>query len=177
MFSKLKSNYNLSNILIRVLFVLTYVFMRWQDYLGSAYIMDLSAITGGYISGTAKLLLALFSAAFMGTVLMFLLPLLVNIILNIARFYSIPRAEYCLLAHLYCTIGFFVCGALNLINIITPVFLVWGSVIFPFIVTVGCFISFYLATAKLYFNDVTTVHYFKHMMIVFIVIVIGAVIL
>lgn len=179
MFSKLKSNYQLSNVLVRVFFVLTFVFMRWQDFLGSAYIMDIAALTGGevYLSGTAKLLLALFSAALLGTILMLLLPLVVNLFLNIARIYSLPRAEYCLLAHLYCTIGFFICGLLNLINLITPIFLVWDSVLFPFVVTVGCAISFYLVTARLYFNDVTKPNYFKCLLILFGVLLVLAVLL
>ena len=44
--------------------------------------------------------------------------------------------------------------------------MVWGGVIFPFIVTLACFISFYLVTSKMYFNDVTKVHYFKCLLIV-----------
>lgn len=177
MFNKLKANYKLSNVLVRVLFVLMFVFMRWQDFLGSAYIIDFAALTGGAISGTAKLLLALFSAALLGTILMFLLPFAVNIFLNVARIYSVPRAEYCILSHLYCSLGFFVCGLLNLINIITPVFLVWGAVLFPFIVTVGCAVSFYSVTARLYFNDVTKPHYFKCLLMLFGVLLVLAVLL
>lgn len=179
MFSKFKSNYNLANVLVRIFFVLTYVFMRWQDFLGTSYILDFSAITGGAIqlSGTSKLLLALFSAALLGMVIMFLLPFVVNLFLNLVRIYSVPRAEYCLMVHLYCTIGFFVCGLLNLINLITPIFLTWGAVLFPFVVIVGCGISFYFTTSKLYFNDVTAPHYFKCLMIVLGVLLLLAVIL
>lgn len=130
--------------------------------------MNLSAMTGGTfnLNGASYLLLSLFSAAFMGVILVFLIPFLANVFLNVARIYSVPRAEYRLLVLLFFTIGFFINGLLNLINLITPIFLVWGGVLFPFIVTIGCCISFYSVTARLYFNDVTVVNYFKHYLIV-----------
>ena len=34
MFNKLRANYSLSNVLIRILFVLTFVFCNWQEFLG-----------------------------------------------------------------------------------------------------------------------------------------------
>ena len=101
---------------------------------------------------------------------MFIAPVFTGLFLNVAKIYSVPRAEYCLLVNLYCAIGFFINGLFGLINLITPVFMVWGSVIFPFIITLGCFISFYLVTSKMYFNDVTKVHYFKCLLVVALVV-------
>ena len=168
MFNKLRSNYNLSNVLIRILFVLMFVFCNWQSYLGVAYNMNLGAITGGAINlnGVSILILSLFSSAVMGVILVFLIPFLANVFLNAAKIYSIPRAEYRLLVLLFFTIRYFITGLLNLINLITPVFLVWGGVLFPFIAAVGCYVAFYFVTAKLYFNDVTVVNYFKYYFIV-----------
>ena len=103
---------------------------------------------------------------------MFIVPFLAGLFLNVSKIYSVPRAEYCLLVNLYCALGFFVNGLLNLINLITPVFMVWGGVIFPFVITLVGFISFYLVTSKLYFNDVTKVHYFKCLLIVALVVLV-----
>lgn len=174
MFNKLRSNYNLSNVIIRILFVLMYVFCNWQSYLGVAYNMNLGALTGGALNlnGASILVLSLFSSALMGVILVFIIPLLANLFLNVARIYSVPRAEYRLLVLLFFTIGFFVNGLLNLINLITPVFLVWGAVLFPFIVSVGCCIAFYFVTVRLYFNDVTVVNYYKYYFIVALVLIV-----
>jgi len=170
LFNKLRANYSLSNVLIRILFVLTFVFCNWQEFLGVVVSMNGVFASGGVaFSGSVKLFLALMSAALLGTILMFVVPLLANLFLNVAKIYSVPRAEYCLLVHLFCSIGFLICGLLNLINLFTPVLLVWGGVIFPFAVAAGCSFAFYKVTAKLYFNDVTVVNYFKYSLIAFAV--------
>ena len=184
MFSKLRANYSLSNVLVRIFFVLAVVFATWQDMLGAANYYAVSGWSNAIIqmgdtqgvllrlNGSVKLVIALTSSALCGVVLMFLTPFIAGLFLNISKIYSVPRAEYCLLVNLYCSIGFFACGLLNLINLITPVFMVWGGVIFPFIVTLACFISFYSVTSKLYFNDVTKVHYFKCLLIVAIIVLV-----
>lgn len=174
MFNKLKANYNLSNILVKIFFVLAVVLCTWQVSLGTIYFAFsgemLKAING--FNGVAKLALALLTSVLMGVILMLVTPLLTNLFLNVAKIYSVPRAEYCLIVNLFCAIGFFVTGLLNLINLITPVFMVWGGVIFPFVVTAGCFVAFYLVTSKMYFNDVTKVHYFKCILVVAIVVLV-----
>lgn len=172
MFSKLKANYNLSNILVRVFFVLAVILSIWQSMLGTVYYMYLgvSADLLAQLSGSAKLVIALMSSMIVGVALMFITPFLAGLFLNVCKIYTVPRAEYCLLVNLYCAIGFFINGLLNLINLITPIFMVWGGVIFPFIITLGCFISFYIVTSKMYFNDVTKVHYFKCLLVVALVI-------
>ncbi len=172
MFNKLKANYNLSNILVRIFFVLAVMLSTWQSMLGTVHFMYLgvSAEMLAQLNGGAKLAIALTSSAVLGVVLMFVTPFLTGLFLNVAKIYSVPRAEYCLIASLYCATGFFINGLLNLINLITPVFMVWGGVIFPFIITLGCFVSFYAVTSKMYFNDVTKVHYFKCLFIVALVV-------
>ena len=67
------------------------------------------------------------------------------------------------------TIGFFINGLLSLIHLFTPILLGWGTVLFPFLVSVGCTYAFYKVTAKMYFNDVTVVYYFKALAVVFFV--------
>lgn len=168
MFNKLRANYNLSNVLVRIAFVLAFVFCNWQRFLGVAYNMSFQSITGGTldINGVGVLLLSLFSAALMGAVLMFLIPFLADVFLNLAKIHSVPRAEYRLLLLLFFTIGFFANGLLNLINLATPLLLVWGGVLFPFVVSVCCCFAFYKVTVRLYFNDVTVVNYFKYYVVV-----------
>lgn len=172
MFNKLKSNYNLSNVLVKIFFVLAVVLCTWQVSLGTIYYAfsgDMAKLINGF-NGAAKLTIALLISALIGVILMLITPFLTNLFLNVAKIYSVPRAEYCLIVNLFCAIGFFVTGLLNLINLITPVFMVWGGVIFPFAVTAVCFVAFYLVTSKMYFNAVTKVHYFKCVLVVAIVV-------
>ena len=168
MFAKLRSNYNLSNVLVRILFVLAFVFANWQTGLASVGMME-SVV--GMSFGAYKLYLALASCAVLGLVLMFLLPVVVNFALNLMKIYSVPRAEYCLLAHAFFSLGFSICGVLNLVNVFTPVMVVWGRVLFPFISSFVAALAFYKVTAKLYFNDVTAVHYFKAFSTAYLVVV------
>lgn len=174
MFNKLRANYNLSNVLVRIFFVLAVVLATWQTSLGTLYHMyiGVSADLLAQFNGAAKLAIALLASLIMGVILMFLTPVLTGLFLNLSKIYSVPRAEYCLLVNLFCAIGFFISGLLGLINLITPVFMVWGGVIFPFVITLGCFIAFYLVTAKLYFNDVTRVHYFKCLLVVALIVLV-----
>lgn len=167
MVNKLKANYNLSNVLVRIFYVLAVMLSTWQGMLGTVYhtYIGVSADFLAQLNGSLKLVIALMSSSILGVGLMFLTPFLAGLFLNFSKIYSVPRAEYSLLVNLYCAIGFFINGLLNLINLITPIFMVWGGVIFPFIITLGCFVSFYLVTAKMYFNDVTKVHYFKCLLI------------
>ncbi len=168
MFTKLKNNYRLSNVLARIFFVLAFVFAKWQTGLAAA------TLTESYLQtslGASKLFVALTTVAGLGTGLMFLLPVIVNAILNFAKIYSVPRNEYCLFAHVFCALGYFICGALNLINVFTPIFAVWGRVLFPFVSSLIAALLFYKVTAKLYFNSSTSVYYFKVFAIAYLVIV------
>lgn len=169
MLTKLKNNYQLSNVLVRILFVVAYVFAKWQTGLAAATLtesyMQMSLADG------AKFVVAFASLAVMGTVWMFLLPPLVNVALNFVKIYSVPRSEYCLLAHAFFALGYFVCGVLNLINLFTPLFAVWGRVLFPFVSSLVAALLFFKVTKKLYFNTATSVYYFKVFAVAYIVIV------
>ncbi len=166
MFNKLRSNFQLSNLIVRILFVVTFVFSSWQDMLAATKIVLLS----GELSQSLVIPVMLLSSIISAVIIMMLIPVLVNLFLNIIKVYSVPRAEYVLLVMLFFDIGFFACGLLNLVNLFTPLFLTWGSVLFPFISSLGCVIAFYKVTAKLYFNDVTRVYYFKVLAIAYLAI-------
>lgn len=168
MFNKLKNNYRLSNVLVRILFVLTFVFAKWQTGMAAA------TLTESYLGtnlGSTKLFVALATVAVLGTIWMFLIPPIVNFALNFVKIYSVPRSEYCLLAHAFFAVGYFICGALNLVNLFTPMFAVWGRILFPFVSSLIAALLFYKVTAKLYFNSATSAYYFKVCAIAYLVIV------
>ncbi|MCM1043239.1 MAG: hypothetical protein NC350_03395 [Corallococcus sp.] len=114
-----------------------------------------------FVLGSANVLLALGSGLLLGVILVFLIPVLINLFLNLARIYSVPRAEYILLGIAFYSMALLISGLLNLIALITPLVAVWGNVLFPFVGKVVGLISFYAVTAKLYFNDVNRIYYFK----------------
>ena len=171
MFNKLRANYQLSNVLVRIAFVLAYVLYSWQTSLSVATLI-VGQMTTQALSGQYNLLVALLTSALLGAIVMLLVPLVCNVFLNYSRFYSVPRAEFTLLAHLFLTIYYAICGALKLINLFTPLLIVWGEVLFPVIVSLGCIIWFYSVTAKLYFNNQTKPYYFKSLAIAYVILVI-----
>lgn len=158
MLEKLKKNYQLSNVLARTLFVLTYVFANWQAGLSSCMVVESLM---GISFGASRLWFALLCSVLAGTLWMFLLPPIANVVLNFLKIYSVPRNEYCLLAHAFFALGYFICGLLNLVNLFTPLFSTWGAVLFPFVSSLVAALAFYKVTAKLYFNDISVVYYFK----------------
>lgn len=151
MFSKLRSNYNLCNLLVRIFFVLSFVASSWQRFLG------VSAL----LFGEGDLALALLSALVLAVILQVLVPVAVNFFINATRLYSLPRAEYVLLVNLFVALYYFGCALLNVVNFFTPLLLTWGAVVFPFVVSLICVWCFYELTVKLYFNDVTEAYYFR----------------
>lgn len=172
MINKLRSNYQLSNVLIRIAFVLAYVLYSWQSSLAVATLMfkDFALQT----SGTYGLWVALLTSALLGVILMFLTPVISNAFLNFSRFYNVPRAEYALLTHLFFTVYFAICGVLRLINLFTPLLLVWGDVLFPLLSSLGCVVWFYTVTAKLYFNEQTKPYYFRNLALTYVVLIVVA---
>ena len=169
MFSKLRNNYRLSNVLIRIAFVLAYVLYSWQDILGNTQLALQLYGSVLNISYTYALVVAIFATVSIGVGLMFLVPFVAGVFLNFSRLYSVPRAEYGLLAHLFFTLYYLVCGLLSLVNLFTPLLLTWGEKLFKFIVATGCLIWFYAVTKKLYFNDATAQYYFRNLVIVYFV--------
>ena len=177
MFNKLRANYRLSSVLVRVALVLAFVLYSWQNSLSVASLV-VGQMTGQTFSGYYNLLIALMTSALLGAIVMALMPLVCNLFLNYSRFYSVPRAEFSLLALLFLTIYYAICGALKLINLVTPLLIVWGEILFPVIVSLGCIVWFYSVTAKLYFNNQTKPYYFKSLAIAYVIlIVIGEVLL
>ena len=169
MINKLRANYHLSNVLIRILFVLAYTLYSWQTSLSVTTLMLGQQMTGNY-----NLVVALLTSMILGTVIMFLVPIVTNVFLNYSRFYTVPRAEFALLAHLFFTIYFAICGVLKLINLFTPLLLVWGEILFPVLVSLGCIIWFYSVTTKLYFNNQTKPYYFRSLTIAYIILIVVA---
>ena len=168
MLNKLRQNYRLGNTLIRLAFVLLYVFYSWQDSLASAQLAAQQIVTYA-VSDAFIVAMGLLSSLVLGIVLMFAVPYLMSWFLHVCRFYNIPRSEFGLLAQLFCCIYYLACGLLRLLNLATPLLLNWGGVLFPFVVSLCCVIGFYHVTSQLYFNDVTRPYYFRSVAIVYFV--------
>ena len=151
MFSKLRQNFRMANVLCRVLFILTYVFASWQRFLQASYL----------VTTEANLPLSLLAAAIMGVIMQFIVPALVNVFINLSKIHSLPVAEYCVVVFLFLSAGMLLCGAINLFAWFFPVAAVWITSLSPIVVTLGVGFAFFKVTAKLYFNDVTTVTYAK----------------
>lgn len=162
MFNKLRQNYMLSSVLIQLAFVIAYVFYSWQECIATAQLI-LST------TNSMLVLVGIFASMLMGIILMFLVPFAAGLFLQASRFYNIPRAEYGLLAQLFCIFYYLLCGAFRLLNLATPLLLNWGQVLFPFAVSLCCVVGFYRVTSQLYFNDVTRPYYFRNMAIVYFV--------
>lgn len=166
--NKLKTDYRLSNMIVRILFVVGFVFSCWQDLLLSTTMVASSI---GLPSG-AVIPTMLLTGIIMGAVFTLIIPFLINMLLNFLRVYNVPRHEYVLIALVFFDIGFFAVGILNLVNLFTPLFVVWGSILFPLVVSLGCTIGFYKVTANMYFNDVTRQRYFKNLAIIYVALVV-----
>lgn len=169
MIKKLRANYSLSKVLISIFFVLAYILYSWQSSLAVTTLTLQQSLSGQY-----NLWIALFSSALLGVLLLFLVPVVSNFIINRSHFYTVPRAEYGLLAQLFFALYFLICGALRIINLFTPILLVWGEILFPVIVSLGCIIWFYSLTAKLYFNDQTKPYYFRTLAITYLILLVVA---
>ena len=134
MFSKLRTNYRLANILARTLFVLAFMFATWRNFYESSYL----------VLQRFDLPMALLAAAVLGIIVQFLVPVVCGLFLNFARNQTVPAAEFCIF------VGWFV-----------PVAAVWLTVIAPVASVLLYGFLFFLRTSKLYFNDVTAVNYAK----------------
>lgn len=155
---------------MRIAFVLAYVFYRWQTILEFTQVgLQMYGLSDVNPSGAITVISAILATLLIGVILMAVLPFLVNTFLNISHFYTVPRAEYVLLVNMFFALYYFICGALNLVNLFTPILIIWGEKLFPFITATGCIIWFYSVTRKLYFNDTTEKFYFRSMAILYFV--------
>lgn len=151
MFSKLRTNYRLANILARTLFVLAFMFATWRNFYESSYL----------VLQRFDLPMALLAAAVLGIIVQFLVPVVCGLFLNFARNQTVPAAEFCIFAYLYFAAGMATTGAILLVGWFVPVAAVWLSVIAPVVSVLLYGFLFFLRTSKLYFNDVTAVNYAK----------------
>lgn len=151
MFFKLRQNFRLADLLSRILFVLTYAFTCWQRAFAATYL----------VMQQANIWLAIVSALLLGVILQFLVPVAINLFLNLARIHNVPTAEYCVVAFVHFALGFVLCGVVNLFGWFFPVASVWISTLAPVVVTAAVGMLFFKVTSRLYFNDVTTPSYAK----------------
>lgn len=160
-------------MLIRIALALSYVLYNWQSSLGVASVI-VGQMTAVPVTGAYALFVALMTSLLLGVAVSFLTPLISRLFLNYSRFYSVPSAEYGLLTMVFFTLYFAICGVLKLINLFTPILLVWGEIVFPVVVSLGCVIAFFSVTAKLYFNNQTKPYYFRSLIIAYVILVVLA---
>ena len=151
MIEKLRTNFKLSNILSKVFFVLAYCFANWKSAAAT-----LTAFIG-YVEW-GQIIFTTAIAAGISALVAHFVPVL---FLRVTRLASVTASEYSLLATVFWGAYYLLVGVLNLLNLLSPVIIPWGAVIFPTIASLLCGLGFYAVTSKLYFNDVTRVYYFK----------------
>lgn len=157
--NKIRNNYLASAILIRLLFVVAFVFANWQLTV-SACVMVLGTPSIGLIIG---------SIAIMTVMVTVLLPVITNLLLSMYRIYTVPREEYVLLTFFFFSMGCLLQGLLNLLVMAIPYAGSWIIILSRFFGSVLSWVLLYTVTSKLYFNDVNRKYYFKAMAIVFFV--------
>ncbi len=163
--NKIRSNYLASAIIIRLLFVVTFIFANWQLAL-SACVMVL---------GTTSVAVVLLSLAILTAMITVLIPVITNVLLNAYGIHTVPRQEYILIVFLSFSAGCFVNGALNLLIMAMPFAGSWIIILSRFLGNVLSWILLYSVTSRLYFNDANRKYYFKGMAIMFFVFaVVGA---
>lgn len=157
--NKIRNNYLASAILIRLLFVATFIFANWQLTV-SACVMILGAPSLGVIIG---------SIATMAVMVTVLLPVITNLLLNMYGIHTVPRNEYILLTFFFFSMGCLLQGLLNLLVMALPYAGSWIIILSRFFGSVLSWVLLYAVTSKLYFNDVNRKYYFRAMAIMFFV--------
>ncbi len=171
MLNKLRQNYRLSNMLARVLFIVTMTFSLSWRFCAQIPVLGLYLTD---IDSSMLVPACIFSAMLVAVIAHFLVPLACNIFLTYSRIHSVPIAEYVVLAFACCSCGFLISGAFNALAYFVPSLSVWISGLVQPIVMLACLILFYFVTERLYFNDVTAATYFKSYAVLTLVIVVIA---
>lgn len=163
MLEKLKNNYGLSIWLARTAYVLLYVFVSWRT---SFSLLNAFFEESGFASNVwLMLLLALIT----GIVSLLLVHFLTGFVLNMMRFFFLPRQEFTLLVVIFLALKNLILGALNCLYFITPVIGIWGELIFPVIAFLISGVLFYMTVEKYYLNSKTAPIFFKALIIIFCV--------
>ncbi|MEG1528081.1 MAG: hypothetical protein RR248_04435 [Clostridia bacterium] len=164
MIEKLREKYALSAWLIRIAFVVTYVFAFWYDTCG---IVDYMSMI--FVDFTASLWYVPLVAVVTGICMLGILMIMVSVIINFCRLYYLPKAEFTLIVTAFFVLRHLIMGVLKLLYYITPIIHIWGQLLIPLIATLICAILFYKTVKKLYLNNLNEPHFFKCELILFIV--------
>ena len=155
MLTKIRTNFNKVNVASKILLVVAYVLAMWKEF---------AAVLTAYL-GNAQWVMVLFGCSISGAVVAVIAHFIAKLYLRMTRLHTVPVREFSLFSTLAYTLYYVLLALLNLIILVAPTFLVWGSVIFPVVSALASGAAFYLVTSKLYFNDVTRAYYFKTMAI------------
>ena len=84
MITKLRNNFKFSNVLSKVLFVLTFAFANWQQ----------ASATVALFSEQNNTLLAIACCLVVAVAMVLILPFAVDFLLKTLKLYNLPTAEY-----------------------------------------------------------------------------------
>ncbi len=164
--NKLRKNFISADIIVRVMLVLCYAFASWRMVYQTLLYSQFSDFA--VIQGSSAVLVAVLSALIYGVLVQFIATWVSSVFVNVSGF-ALPRAEYGFWVKLFVAAYYFVLGCLDIINLFTPVAIVWLSTVVSFIVFTACSAGFYFVTKKVYFNSENAARYFCKVSIVYVI--------
>jgi hypothetical protein len=163
MLEKLKKNFGLSNWLARGAFVLAYAFAMWRVS------QSVLAVYGEQLSVTPTIWTALLFSLLSGVISLLITHFFTGLILNLLRFFFLPRQEFTLLVILFFALKNLILGALNCFYFISPIVMAWGKIVFPVVSFLISGILFYATVNKYYLNNKTAPIFYKTLAVFFCV--------
>ncbi len=158
MIKQLRQNYSLSRVLVHALYVLCSILAMWHDVF---------SLLNAYIYCTPWIVLLV--TVFCSFIVSLIVPFVTKLLLRLFRFYNVLYSEFSLIVLAFMAINNLLIGLAGIPNFFTPTYYIWQVCLVNFVISAICTLIFYKVTAKLYFNEVTRVHYFKIVSVLFLV--------
>lgn len=166
MINKLRKNINLADVVVRVLLALSCAFASWRTAYQTLLYSQFSDFA--VIQGSSAVYVACLTALVSGVLAQFIAAWLSNLFVT-ANGFTVSRSEFGFWVKLFVTAYYFTLGALDLINLFTPLAVVWLATAVPFVVLTACFVGFYVVTKRLYFSDDDAPRYFYRLSLIYVI--------
>lgn len=163
MLEKLKNNYGLSNWLARIAYVLLYTFAMWRVS------QSVLTVYGEQLGVTPTIWIALLFSLVSGIISLLITYFLTGLILNLLRFFFLPRQEFTLLVIVFFALKNLILGVLNCFYFISPIVIAWGKLLFPILAFLTSGIFFYITANKYYLNSKTAPIFYRTLVMFFCV--------
>lgn len=154
---KLKLNYGKTVIVIRLLFVVSFIFANIYNLLGVGNLLKQTMD----INGAALLISVLISAMLTALLISLIVRPILGVILGLAKIYYLPVYEVSAVALLCMTLSNGILAILNATFFITPVIVPWGLILFSFISSTITVLLFFKIMKKNYLNSTNAPYFFK----------------